>query len=550
MNEKEFNKFFQRYIENQKNTAHFDAPIKIKYKQTYYSFLTNPNNIAKYAFLPFIGYDITERRYSKIKHISYSDRKIYRREKIKENTENENKILKERPIRYASHKARLIYSYYAKMLSDLYESKLTELGLQERIFAYRPRPEHYESKGLAWNNITMAKEVFTEIKDNRNNDCYIYLYDIEGFFSNLSHNILKNRWISLLGQSELPKDHYNIFKSLTKYCYINKIDLLKYFKKELKEQNLERRTRTSTGKIQIEKLEQKGTLKVSQKGYQYNRRFTDMALLKILQDNFYENPLKFREFRNDFKKKGGKFQINTDPIGIPQGTPISALLSNIYMLDFDKQLLDLSQKYNLFFRRYSDDIVIVSPPNKDVKREIEQFIKNWQEEKKETVKIHELGTKSLFINFTKVTERKRLSYLGFTFDGETVCLRSSGISKYYRKMTMWIRSSTRGLLQKHKRLGSQLIGDKIFSRKIYKLYSHTKISIKSSKSRQNFHQGNYIDYVKRADNLFKDGFGSNIKSTLRNHSNILKRRIDGANKCLKIALKKPDVRVPIRRYIK
>ena len=47
--------------------------------------------------------------------------------------------------------------------------------------------------------------------------------------------------------------------------------------------------------------------------------------------------------------------------GIPQGTPISALLSNIYMLDFDVKLKNFLDKTNSSYYRYCDDILIITP---------------------------------------------------------------------------------------------------------------------------------------------------------------------------------------------
>ena len=41
--------------------------------------------------------------------------------------------------------------------------------------------------------------------------------------------------------------------------------------------------------------------------------------------------------------------------GIPQGSPMSAILSNIYMLDFDKYCCELANNFGGIYRRYCDD---------------------------------------------------------------------------------------------------------------------------------------------------------------------------------------------------
>jgi len=46
-------------------------------------------------------------------------------------------------------------------------------------------------------------------------------------------------------------------------------------------------------------------------------------------------------------------------IGIPQGSPMSAVLSNIYMIDFDKRLNQLAIQKGFLYKRYCDDILIV-----------------------------------------------------------------------------------------------------------------------------------------------------------------------------------------------
>jgi hypothetical protein len=48
---------------------------------------------------------------------------------------------------------------------------------------------------------------------------------------------------------------------------------------------------------------------------------------------------------------------NNDPFGIPQGTPISAALSNAYMMPLDKRIVEARGSVGGLYRRYSDDIL-------------------------------------------------------------------------------------------------------------------------------------------------------------------------------------------------
>ena len=62
-------------------------------------------------------------------------------------------------------------------------------------------------------------------------------------------------------------------------------------------------------------------------------------------------------------------------VGIPQGLPISAVLANLYLLDFDKNILDKVVKgKGGFYRRYSDDIIIIA--NVDDLGEIKNYVEN------------------------------------------------------------------------------------------------------------------------------------------------------------------------------
>lgn len=50
--------------------------------------------------------------------------------------------------------------------------------------------------------------------------------DFTNFFDNLDHQYLKQQWCSLLQVSQLPADHYAVFKNITKYSKWELDDLL------------------------------------------------------------------------------------------------------------------------------------------------------------------------------------------------------------------------------------------------------------------------------------------------------------------------------------
>lgn len=62
-----------------------------------------------------------------------------------------------------------------------------------------------------------------------------------------------------------------------------------------------------------------------------------------------------KPFNKTIREKQGK----QNKKGIPQGTPISATLANIYMLDFDAKVYEETSNRNAYYQRYSDDLIIV-----------------------------------------------------------------------------------------------------------------------------------------------------------------------------------------------
>ena len=120
----------------------------------------------------------------------------------------------------------------------------------------------------------------------------------------------------LLQEKKLPKDHYQVYKSLTKYSYVKKEDLYKVLGLSLNSRRL-------------------------------HRKPTSLKRLCDIED--------FREK----VRKGNLIKKNLKNKGIPQGSPISGMLSNIYMIDFDTEMAKLVAEMNGRYYRYCDDMILV-----------------------------------------------------------------------------------------------------------------------------------------------------------------------------------------------
>lgn len=431
-----------------KGYLHLDNKLSIGKRREIEQYVSNPRKIASHAFLPLIYKTVSQRRY---KIVDYThDGKPIRKHKKKKNGRTES-TKKDRPIHYASHKDAQIYSYYAnKILLPAFEDKLKQTaGLSDCVSAYRKiRKENNEGNKC---NIDFAADAFNEIK--KRNNCVAIAVDITSFFSTLDHTILKKYWANMIGKEHLPQDHYNVFKSITQFRYINLSDF-RYKKKAFDERKLS---------------------ELRNKGIQA----------------FIESPRDLDELiRNkDVLVRKNQFKnTNRKLIGIPQGLPISAILANIYMYEFDKLALEeLIQKRNIFYRRYSDDIVVVC--QEEEKEYVLNFLKStlqgdafklgMAKEKTEiAIFKEEVVGKNRRQQVYRETPDGKLKfnlpfvYLGFEFYGYQCLIKSSNVAKFYRNMKQVVR-------RKSKRA----------DRQIESLAEDNKILYKTSVYRQFTHKG-------------------------------------------------------------
>lgn len=282
---------------------------------------------------------------------------------------------KTRTISLASHHDSLLLKYYSVMLSTYYEQSLNNQysQLKDSVIAYRSGKS----------NILGAKSVFDYIWKTEN--CWIIKGDFKAFFDNLNHTLIFNSVKKLLNGSsniDLDDDWYSVLKFITKY-------------------------RT-----------------ITQKQLKKNINSTDSSYVKNR-----------RELSTLLKNKKLKLSsINSK--GIPQGTALSAILANVYMLDFDNWVLNLLQGRGIY-RRYSDDFVIILPNcSYEYARELtSRVITNSKNMLKLDIEPH----KTKFLYFSKkdkavykkdLKTRQNLDYLGFEFNGQKVFLRSKSFYKF------------------------------------------------------------------------------------------------------------------------
>ncbi|NVK29516.1 MAG: hypothetical protein HWE20_00835 [Gammaproteobacteria bacterium] len=320
--------------------------------------------------------------------------------------------IKNRPISYAAHMDSHIYSYYAWSLSELYENKLREKGISECVLAFR---------SLGKSNIDFALDAFNEISTRKN--CSAVALDISGFFDNLDHKLLKESWVSLLDKKNLPPDHYSVFKSLTQFSTVDKEILYK-------------------------------KLNISPNNPKKDR-------YRICEPQIFR----------DVVRANGMVNKHSIRKGIPQGTPISALLSNIYMIDFDVWANEEVKKVGGRYFRYCDDMLFILP--RIHKNRVEGLVREHIRDLLIDINVDKTEIRDFRLIDGVVTADKPLQYLGFTFDGQRILIRSAALARYSEKMKRGVRLA-KATMRKRNRLRVERgeAPKKLFRNKVYEQYSH------------------------------------------------------------------------------
>jgi RNA-directed DNA polymerase len=230
-------------------------------------------------------------------------------------------------------------------------------------------------------NVPFAKSLIDEIR--KLETCRVLCLDVSKFFDNICHDIARKNICRILGEPWLSDDWFKVLSRVTKYEYVS-----------------------------CETLEAK-------LGKSQGPRICDIN--------------KFRRSVRPIIKR------NPDNFGIPQGTPISGLLANISMLEFDIGMHEKVNSLGGSYRRYSDDIAIVLP-DEEHENSLITFAND-------LLARHGLSfnhDKTCRTTFVPSEQGQRysgdiLQYLGFTYDGSKILIRPESVKNFYAKMKTNIR---------------------------------------------------------------------------------------------------------------
>ncbi len=452
---------FDSWVEKEKRASkarkrkypHFDPKISFNRNISFFkSYFSNKNNVAQHSFYPFIRMVIETPRFKKTGDLDEKGKAIRK------------STPKPRPLAYAAHFDAFIYSYYSTLLTGRYEKKLKKWGIYDNVLAYL-------EKGAS--NIEFAHEIFEYIKSK--SECVALAFDISRFFDGLDHYHLKKMWGCVINKRHLPDDHYKVYKSLTDYTYINKSDLEKEFPH-----------------IVTNPKKKIPTAKICEP-QEFRERIRKKGLIK-------QNPFKIGV--TESLRFGQK-------CGIPQGSPISACLSNIYMIEFDIKAKEKIDSLKGIYRRYCDDIIAVvyvedaAQARKFILDEIKRYHLEINDSKTEVTHFKK-NAKSELRAYNDKEGFRNLQYLGFEFNGQQTYIRSSSMSRYFKRMTARIRENLKAAY------GENAIGNKVFRKKLYNRYT--------DKGERNF-----ISYAERAAEHMKSNM---IRNQYKNSMKKVKDKFD------------------------
>lgn len=343
-----------------------------------------------------------------------------------------------RELYYCSHLDRCVYQRYAFLLNYYYDIWVKTHGFDAAAVAYRAH--------LGKNNIDLVKGAFDAVRGTTR--CFIWVGDLENFFDKLDHQYLKEMVCKVLETSRLPADFYAVFKNITKFSSIDWGDVVKAAGESLT-------TKRVRSKLNAKK--------------------------QILTRE------EFRSCKSDIK-------VHNSRIGIPQGSPISAVLANVYMIEFDQRLYEYVKKHKGLYMRYSDDLFIMIPY--ESLEDIPGYLENIHAQigamggkiqvQKEKTKAY-VYTENTIYAYEEITDLKpdKIDYLGFIFDGRHIRVRPRSITKYYYRMRR--KAHTIGRMQWRSPKGRHIV-----PHRLYRIYSA------GGRGRQT-----YIDYLRRAEAILE-----------------------------------------------
>jgi len=213
----------------------------------------------------------------------------------------------------------------------LFEQSLEQDGLSNNILAYRRIPKNKGTGNKS--NIDFAAEAFEAIRNL--NHCCVVAVDIKDYFGSIDHKLLEQRLLKLLNTHQLPRDLARAFRNVTQYRYVD--------------------------------------LEMAYQALGFSELKNGQLRFKLKKSKIPRKLCSSADFREKIVK-AGLVKDNPYAHGIPQGTPVSDILANLFLRDVDLILKKYSENKGGYFFRYSDDILLILPGDGRTANKAEQFV--------------------------------------------------------------------------------------------------------------------------------------------------------------------------------
>ena len=200
---------------------------------------------------------------------------------------------------------------------------------------------------------------------------------------------------------------------------------------------------------------------------------------------------------SELHEAGIPIVTNPQKFGVPQGTPISSVFSNLYMLEVDAAMVDACGKISALYQRYSDDILIICAPDREM--DITNALKDVIVAHK--LEIHNGKTERALFG---PDSEDIFQYLGFNVSRGGASIRPTSLARQWRKAKRAIKTT--------KRVGEEAIAvgraDRIYTKRLRKRFAPVGAR-------------NFSKYARRAAHVF--GSKRIVKQVMR-----LERIVDQA----------------------
>ena len=226
-------------------------------------------------------------------------------------------------------------------------------------------------------------------------------------------------------------------------------------------------------------------------------------------------------------------QKNQSSYGVPQGAPISDLIANFYLLEFDKTMASYAKKRGGRYMRYSDDILLILPGGETEAGAAIDFATLEMRNHGPELRIKDV--KTCVAQFQRISEglrfqhlklrpdepaRNGFEYLGFRYDGHRVYIRDSTISRFFRKVAQAAKRDGRRHAQNNPQKGTEaLIASFNFS-----LFSQRFTRVKRSNLTSDYRSWTFYTYLKRSAKAFGPK-GDRILRQARHFDDLMRERV-------------------------